>query len=115
MSSIGFAVGVLLGVVVGGKAIEEGSVWRAAVHTAALMGPLGVVGDEVGIEGGLHLLDGLEPGAPSFDAEVFVEQGAMEALDDAVGLWPLHAGLAMRDALELEEQLVGMAVGPAAE
>ena len=39
----------------------------------------------------------------------------MEALDDAVGLRPLHAGLAVLDALELEEQLVGMAVHAAAE
>ena len=78
-------------------------------------GSLGVVGDEVGVEHGLHLLDGLEPGAATFDAEVLVEQGAVQALDDAVGLRPLDPGLAVLDALELEEQLVGMAVGPAAE
>jgi hypothetical protein len=43
------------------------------------------------------------------------EQGAVEALDDAIRLRPLHASLAMLNALELEEQLVGMAIGPAAE
>ena len=41
---------------------------------------------------------------------MLVDQRAMEALDDAVGLRPLHAALAVLDALELEEQLVGMAV-----
>lgn len=39
----------------------------------------------------------------------------MQALDDAVGLRPLDPGLAVLDALELQEQLVGMLVGPAAE
>jgi len=46
---------------------------------------------------------------------VLVKQRAMEAFDNAVGLWPLHTGLAVLDALELQEQFVGMAVGPAAE
>ena len=84
-------------------------------HAAALMGALGVVDDEVGVERDLHLLDGLEPGGAAFDTEVLVEQRAMEALDDAVGLRPLHAGLAVLDALELEEQLVGMVVHAASE
>ena len=79
------------------------------------MASLGVVADEVGVEGGLHLIDGLEPGASAFDAEVLVKQGTVEALDDAVGLWTLDAGLAVLDALELEELLIGMAIGPAAE
>jgi hypothetical protein len=39
----------------------------------------------------------------------------MEALDDPIRLRALHAGLAVLDTLELEEQLVGMAVGPTAE
>ena len=34
----------------------------------------------------------------------------MEALNNAIGLRALHAGLAVLDALELEEQLVGMAI-----
>ncbi len=44
------------------------------------MRALGAVGDEVGVEGGLHLLDGLERGAAAFDPEVLVEQRAVEAL-----------------------------------
>jgi hypothetical protein len=74
MSLIGLVCGVLLRVVVGGNAVEESPVWRAAIHAAALVGSLVVVGDEVGVERRLHLLDGLKPGAPSFDAEVLVEQ-----------------------------------------
>lgn len=86
-----------------------------AVHAAALVRSLGIVGDEIGVESGLHFLDGLEPGAAAFDAEVLVEQGAVEALDDAVGLRSADLGLAVLDAFELEEQLVGMAVGAATE
>ena len=39
----------------------------------------------------------------------------MEALDDPVRLRTPDLGFAVLDAFELEEQLVGMAVGPAAE
>ena len=46
----------------------------------------------VGVENGLHFLDGIEPGAAPFDAEVLVEKGAMQALDDAVGLQALDLG-----------------------
>lgn len=56
----------------------------------------GVVGDEPGVERHLHLLDGLEPGAATLDAEVLVEHGAVEALDYAVRLRPLHPGGAPR-------------------
>jgi hypothetical protein len=48
------------------------------------MGALGVVALKVVIEHGLHLLNGLEPGAPSLEPELLVEQGAMEAFKDAV-------------------------------
>ena len=36
--------------------------------------------------------------------EVLVEQGAVQPLDDAIGLRPADAGALVRDALELEEQ-----------
>jgi hypothetical protein len=36
--------------------------------------PAVIVAVEIGIENRLHLLDGLEPGAPAFDAEVLVEE-----------------------------------------
>ena len=79
--------GVLLGWG-GWQAFGEGLGWGAAFHAAALVRPAVIVAVEVDIENRLHLLDGLEPGAPAFDAEVLVEQRAMEALDDAVGLRP---------------------------
>jgi hypothetical protein len=52
------------------------------------MGPLGVVALKVFIEHGLHLLNGLEPGAPSLDPEMLVEQRAVEAFKDSrLGSW----------------------------
>ena len=88
---------------------------RRNCSCASLVRPPGVVADHVGIEHGLHLLDGLEPGLAAFDPEVLVEKGAVQTLDDAVGLRPADPGAFVLDAFELEEQLVGMAVGPAAE
>jgi hypothetical protein len=44
------------------------------------MRPLGVVALKVFIKHGLHLLDGLEPGAPPLDPEMLVEQRAVEVL-----------------------------------
>jgi hypothetical protein len=67
-----------------GDAGDEDGLWGSAVHAAALVGPLGVVAYQIVIEDGLHLADGLEPGAPPFDPEVLVEQCAVEALGDAV-------------------------------
>lgn len=79
------------------------------------MRPFGVAADEELVENGLHLLDGVEPGAAALDAEVLVEQSAVEALDDAVRLRPLHPGRAVLDLLQLEEQFVRVLVGPSAE
>jgi len=39
----------------------------------------------------------------------------MEALDDAIGLRALDPCLAVLNVLELQEQLIGMAIRPAAE
>ena len=74
-----------------------------------------VVSLQVCVERRLHFLDRLEPGAAAFDAEVLVEQGTVQALDDAVGLRALHLGASVLDALELQEQLVGMLVVSPAE
>ena len=79
------------------------------------MRPALIVTDKEVVENGLHLVDRLEPSAPTFDAEVLVEPGAMEALHDAVRLRALDAGGTMLDVLELQKQLVGMLVGPPAE
>ena len=46
---------------------------------------------------------------------MLVEQRAVEAFDNPVGLRPLHVGVPVLDPLQLEEQLVGVAVGSTAE
>jgi len=79
------------------------------------MGSLGIVLDEVVIEDGLHLVEGLKPGAAALDAEMLVEKRAVPALDNAAGLWPVDPGSLALDLFELQEQLVGMAVLAAAE
>ena len=79
------------------------------------MGSLGIVLDEVVIEDGLHLVEGLEPGAAALDAEMLVEKRAVPALDNAAGLWPVDPGSLALDLFELQEQLVGMAVLAAAK
>ena len=43
------------------------------------MRSLGIVLDKVLVEDALHLLEGLEPGTAAFDAEMFVEEGAVQA------------------------------------
>jgi hypothetical protein len=70
-----------------------------AVHAAALVGPSGIAFDEIGVARNLHLVDGLEAGLAGLDAEVLVQQGPVQALNDAVGLRPLHLGPAVCDAL----------------
>ena len=74
------------------------------------MRPLGVVADQVGVQHPLHLLDGFEPGLAALDAEVLVEQRSVQTFDDAVGLRPADLGAFVGDALQLEEQLVGVLV-----
>lgn len=73
---------------IGGQALGEG-LGRSAVHAAALVRALSIVDDHVGIERGLHSLDGFEPRPAAFDAEVPVQEGAVQTLDEAVGLGPL--------------------------
>src|SRR5580765_7497102 len=53
--------------------------------------------------------------APALDTEVLVEEGAVEALDSAIGLWPLDPRGAVFDVFELQEEFVRMLVGPATE
>jgi hypothetical protein len=61
-----------------GQAGDEDGLWCPAVHATALVGTFRVVAGEVVVENRLHLADGLEPGAPAFDPEVLVEQGAVK-------------------------------------
>ena len=79
------------------------------------MRPALIVADEIVVENNLHFVDGLEPGAAPFDAEVLVKQRSMQPFDDAVGLRALDPGGAVLDLFELQKQLVGMLIGPAAE
>ena len=75
----------------------------------------GIVGDEVIVQHLLHFVNGLEPCAPAFDTEVFIEECAVEALDNAVGLRALDACGAVFDVFELQVEFVRMPVGPSAE
>ena len=94
---------------------DEGLEGRSSVHAAALVRPPGVTSDEVVVEHGLHLLDGLEPGLVALDAEVLAEQRAVQPFDNAVGLRPADLGVLVLDAFELQERLVGILVLAAAE
>jgi hypothetical protein len=69
-----------LGLYLGDFLSDEGGDRAAAVHAAALMRSFGIVLDEVLIEDGLHLFEGLEPGAAAFDAKMLVEKRAMPTL-----------------------------------
>ena len=97
-----------------GQAGDEDGLWRPAVNAAALVGTFRVVAGEVVVENHLHFFDGLEPGAPAFDPELLVEQGAMDALGDIVGLRPLGPRSPVLDLFELQEKLVRVLVGAAA-
>ena len=79
------------------------------------MRSLCIIEHQIGVERDLHFLDGLEPGLAAFNPEVLVEQRAVQALDDAVGLRTPDAGSLVLDAFELQEQLIGMLVLAAAE
>ena len=50
------------------------------------MGQFGVVGGQMSIEVGQHLFDPLIEVDWAHDAKVFVEQGSVQAFDEAVGL-----------------------------
>ena len=73
------------------------------------MGAFGVVVMQLGIEVGLERFDALVEVLPHLDAEELVEHGAVEALDEAVGLGRSDPGTTMLDAVEVQVELV---VGP---
>ena len=92
----------------------EDFVGRAALHPAAAVWPLVVVGLQVSIQVLLHLRNRLVPGRPALDPEVLFEERAVEPLDEAVGLGSADLRGAVLDVLELQEELVGVLVGSAA-
>ena len=73
------------------------------------------MGDKVLVLHRLHLVDGLEPGAPAFDPEVFVEQRAAEPFRNAAGPWSVDLRGAVLDVRKLGEPLAGMDVRAPAE
>ena len=84
-------------------------------HAAALVRSFGIVAHEIDVDVSLHGLDAVVELLAHHDAEVLVEQGAVQALDEDGELPPPHLGGALLDLLELDEQLVGVAIWPAAE
>jgi hypothetical protein len=67
------------------QTFNEGFGGSSAVHAAALVGPALILAGEEVVENGLHFLDRFEPSATAFNTEVFIEQRAMQTLDNAVG------------------------------
>ena len=79
------------------------------------MRALGVVGDEVCVEVFLHLVDAFIELGAAHDAEVFVEQGAVQAFHIAVRLRAADLSGAVLDLFQLQEQFVRMVVRAATE
>ena len=75
---------------------------KGCVRSCAAPGAVAsACGEEVLVQRHLHLVDRLEPDAPAFDPEVFIEQGTVEPFHDAVGLRAVDLRGAMLDVLEL--------------
>lgn len=63
-----------------------------------------VVVVQIGIEVSLHLLNRFIPGRATRNADVLVQQGAVQPCDEAVALRSPDTGRAMFDAFQLQEQ-----------
>lgn len=81
----------------------------------ALVRAFGVVVDEVFIEICLHLCDVFIPFFASFDAEMLIEEGAMEAFEEAVTLRASDFGFTVFDVFELKEEFIRMPISSSAE
>jgi hypothetical protein len=77
------------------------------------MGSLLVVVDEPDVEVGLQLLDRLVDLLSEGDPVEFVEDGAMEALANTIGLRAFGLGAAVVDVLDGQIELVLVALGAA--
>ena len=77
------------------------------------MGAFGVVVLQSGVEVGLQRLDALVEVFAHLDTEELVERGAVEVLDEAVGLGRSDPGTTMLDAVEVQVELVGVPLGTA--
>lgn len=98
-----------------GQSVVEGLCRGSPVHAPALLGSAVVVGLQEGVEIGLHFVERLVELLAAHDAEVLVQERPVEPLDKAVRLRPPDPRGAVLDALQLEEQLVGMAILAATE
>lgn len=87
---------------------------RPAVHVAALMRTLVVVMVQVLVQVLLHFGHRFVELLAPLDAEVLVQECAVEAFHKAVALGPAHPGGAVLDAFELQEQLIRVDIRPAA-
>ena len=108
----GFGLGFVGGF---GTAFQEGFEGGSALHAATLVRAVMVVFVEESVEVVLHLDNVLVEGGAPLDAEVFVEQGAVEAFEVAVALRAADLSGSVFDAFELEEEFVGVIAGPSAE
>ncbi len=95
--------------------MTEGVEGSFAVHAAALVRALEVVGVEEGVDGGLKLVDVFKPGLAALDAEAFVQEGSMETFKKAVALRAPDLGGFVLDVFELQEELVRVLVWAATE
>ena len=86
---------------------------RTPVHITSLVRALLVVFFQVGFQILLHLIHRFVPFTAAHDTKVFIEQGAVEPFDKAIALRPSDFSCAMLNAFQLQEELVGMTIGPA--
>ena len=63
-----------------------------------------VVGVKVAIQVFLHLFNRLVPSRSACHTEVLVQQGAMQAFDEAIALRPPHTRDPVRDAFQLQRE-----------
>lgn len=85
------------GLGLGRQAFLERLVGRPSIHGPALVGPLAVKGLQEGVEVRLHLVDRFVPLGVALGAEALVQQGPVQALDEAVAVG--GSAPASRDAL----------------
>lgn len=93
--------------------VLQDSLDRAPAHVAiALMGTLGIVLDQPPIEVGLEGFNRFIERRPKRNPKELIQSGAVEALDEAVGLRLADLSAAMRDVIERQVEFVGRRLGP---
>ena len=95
------------------RGLVEGFDGPSAHVAVASVRPLLVVVDQPGIEPSLQIVELVEDGVAHRDAEELVEHGAVEALDETVGLRPAHSRLPVLDIVQRQVELEGVGLGAA--